>query len=63
MRIEATPKLREHTEQLIGPMVQESQAIVDDLTDAELVRFTESSTARSRSRRGTPSGSALPSRT
>jgi DNA-binding MarR family transcriptional regulator len=41
VRIEATPKLWEHTEQLIGPMLKESQAIVDDLTDAELERFTE----------------------
>jgi DNA-binding MarR family transcriptional regulator len=40
VRIESTPKLVEHTERLIGPLVQESQALIDDLTDAELERFT-----------------------
>ena len=41
VRIEATPKLWELSEPLIGPMLEESQAIIDDLTDRELERFTE----------------------
>jgi DNA-binding MarR family transcriptional regulator len=41
VRIEATPKLWELSEPLIGPMVAESQAIIDDLSDHELERFTE----------------------
>ena len=41
VRIESTPKLWEHTERLISPMVQESQALIDDLTDSEIARFTE----------------------
>jgi DNA-binding MarR family transcriptional regulator len=40
VRIESTPKLWEETERLIGPMLQESQALIDVLTDAELERFT-----------------------
>jgi DNA-binding MarR family transcriptional regulator len=41
VRIESTPKLWEQTERLIGPMVQESQALIDELSDGELARFTE----------------------
>jgi DNA-binding MarR family transcriptional regulator len=41
VRIESTPELARHTEALIGPMVQESQALIDDLTDREIARFTE----------------------
>ena len=40
VRIEATPKLWELSEPLIGPMLEESQAITDELTDRELERFT-----------------------
>jgi DNA-binding MarR family transcriptional regulator len=41
VRIEATPKLWEVTEPLMGPMLYESQAIIADYSDAELERFTE----------------------
>jgi DNA-binding MarR family transcriptional regulator len=41
VRIEATPKVWEVTEPLLGPMLLESQAILDDYGDAELERFTE----------------------
>ena len=40
VRIEATPKLWELTEPLLGPMLAESQTIVDDLSDDEIARFT-----------------------
>jgi DNA-binding MarR family transcriptional regulator len=41
VRIEATPKLWELSEPLLGPMLAESRPIVEDLTDAEITRFTE----------------------
>ena len=41
VRIEATPKLWEVSEPLLGPMLAESQAILDDLSDNEVARFTE----------------------
>ena len=41
VRIEATPKLWEDSEPLLGPLLAESQPIVDDLTDSEITRFTE----------------------
>jgi DNA-binding MarR family transcriptional regulator len=41
VRIESTPRLWQETEQLIGPMVQESQAIIADLTETEIERFTQ----------------------
>jgi DNA-binding MarR family transcriptional regulator len=41
VRIEATPRLWELSEPLIGPMVAESQAIIDELSDDEIARFTE----------------------
>src|SRR5215216_1384515 len=41
VRIEATEKVWEVNEPLIGPMLAESQAILDDLTDKEIERFTE----------------------
>jgi DNA-binding MarR family transcriptional regulator len=41
VRIETTPKLWELSEPLLGPMLAESKAIVDDLSDSELARFTE----------------------
>jgi DNA-binding MarR family transcriptional regulator len=41
VRIEATEKLWELSEPLIGPMVEESMAILDDYSDEELERFTE----------------------
>jgi DNA-binding MarR family transcriptional regulator len=40
VRIEATERVWEVTEPLLGPMLAESQAILDDLTEAELERFT-----------------------
>jgi DNA-binding MarR family transcriptional regulator len=41
VRIEVTDKVWELHAPLIGPMLEESQAILDDLTDAEIERFTE----------------------
>lgn len=41
VRIEATEKLWQVTEPLIGPMVQESMTILDNYSDEELERFTE----------------------
>jgi len=41
VRIEVTPKLWEVTGELIGPMVEESQSIIDELSDREIERFTE----------------------
>ena len=41
VRIEATPKLWELSEPMYGPMLAESQAIIDDLSDEEITRFTE----------------------
>jgi DNA-binding MarR family transcriptional regulator len=41
VRIEATDRLWEVSEPLIGPMVEESMAILDDYSDEELERFTE----------------------
>ena len=41
VRIEATDQLWEVTQPLIGPMVDESMAILDDYSDEELERFTE----------------------
>ena len=41
VRIEVTPKLWELSEELIGPVVRESQALIDDLTDEEIARFTD----------------------
>jgi hypothetical protein len=41
VRIEVTPKLWELSEPLLGPMLAESQAIIDDLSDSEIARFTE----------------------
>ena len=40
VRIEATPLLGEHTDRLFGPMLDESQVLIADLTDRELERFT-----------------------
>jgi DNA-binding MarR family transcriptional regulator len=41
VRIEVTDKVWKLHAPLIGPMLKESQAILDDLTDAEIERFTE----------------------
>jgi DNA-binding MarR family transcriptional regulator len=41
VRIETTDKVWEAHAPLIGPMLEEGQAIRDDFTDVELVRFTE----------------------
>ena len=41
VRIEATPKLWELSEPLLGPMLAESGPIVADLSDREITRFTE----------------------
>jgi DNA-binding MarR family transcriptional regulator len=41
VRIETTEKLWEVTAPLIGPMVDDSMAILDDYSDEELERFTE----------------------
>jgi DNA-binding MarR family transcriptional regulator len=41
VRIESTARLWEVTEQLIGPLVQESQALIDELSDSEIARFTD----------------------
>ena len=41
VRIEATPKLWELSEPLIGPMIAESQAMIDELSDSEIARFTD----------------------
>ena len=41
VRVEATEKLWRVSEPLIGPMVEESMAILDDYSDEELERFTE----------------------
>ena len=41
VRIEATPRLWELSEPLLGPMLAESQAIIDELSDEEIARFTE----------------------
>lgn len=41
VRIEATEKLWELSEPLLGPMIAESQAIIDELSDSEIARFTE----------------------
>jgi DNA-binding MarR family transcriptional regulator len=41
VRIEVTDKVWQVHSPLIGPMLEESQAILDDLTDAEIERFTE----------------------
>jgi len=41
VRIEATDRLWQVTQPLIGPMVEESLAILDDYSDEELERFTE----------------------
>ena len=41
VRIEVAPKLWELNESLYGPLVAESQAIIDDLSDSEIARFTE----------------------
>lgn len=41
VRIEATAKVWEVYEPLISPMLSESRAILDDLSDAEIERFTE----------------------
>jgi DNA-binding MarR family transcriptional regulator len=41
VRIEATEKVWEVSEPLIGPMVEDSQRILDDYSDEELERFTE----------------------
>lgn len=41
VRIEVTPKLWKLNESLYGPLVAESQAIIDDLSDREIARFTE----------------------
>ena len=40
-RIEVTPRLWELNEPLYGPLIAESQAIIDDLSDKEITRFTE----------------------
>ena len=40
VRIETTDRLWEVTQPLIGPMVDESMAILDDYSDEELERFT-----------------------
>jgi DNA-binding MarR family transcriptional regulator len=41
VRIEATPKLWELSEPLLGPLLAESRPIIEELTDAEITRFTE----------------------
>ena len=41
VRIEATPRLWEVSEPLLGPLLAESRPIIDDLTDSEITRFTE----------------------
>ena len=41
VRIEVTPKLWELSEPMYAPMLAESQAIIDDLSDEEITRFTE----------------------
>ena len=41
VRIEATDRVWEVTQPLIGPMVEESMTILDDYGDEELERFTE----------------------
>jgi DNA-binding MarR family transcriptional regulator len=41
VRIEATDRVWQVTQPLIGPMVEESMAILDDYSDEELERFTE----------------------
>ena len=41
VRIEATEKVWEVNAPLMGPLLEESQPILDDLTDAEIERFTE----------------------
>jgi DNA-binding MarR family transcriptional regulator len=41
VRIEVTPKLWELTGPLMAPFLEESQAILDDYSTAELARFTD----------------------
>jgi DNA-binding MarR family transcriptional regulator len=41
VRIEATAKVWEVYEPLISPMLGESRALIDDLSDSEITRFTE----------------------
>jgi DNA-binding MarR family transcriptional regulator len=41
VRIEVTEKVWEVNGPLIGPLLEESQPILDDLTDVEIERFTE----------------------
>jgi DNA-binding MarR family transcriptional regulator len=41
VRIEATEKVWEVNAPLMGPLLEESQPILQDLTDAEIERFTE----------------------
>jgi DNA-binding MarR family transcriptional regulator len=41
VRIEVTPRLWELNEPLYGPLVAESQAIIDELSDSEIARFTD----------------------
>jgi DNA-binding MarR family transcriptional regulator len=41
VRIEATPKVWELSEPLLGPLLEESQPIIDELSDSEITRFTE----------------------
>jgi DNA-binding MarR family transcriptional regulator len=41
VRIEATPKLWDVSEPLLGPLLEESRPIIDDLSDSEITRFTE----------------------
>jgi DNA-binding MarR family transcriptional regulator len=41
VRIEATEKVWEVNAPLMGPLLEESQPILDDLTDREIERFTE----------------------
>jgi DNA-binding MarR family transcriptional regulator len=41
VRIEATPRLWELTGPLMGPFIEESQAILDDYSTEELERFAE----------------------
>jgi DNA-binding MarR family transcriptional regulator len=41
VRIEVTDKVWEANAPLMGPFLDDSQEILDDLTDAELERFTE----------------------
>ena len=41
VRVEATDKVWETHGPLLGPMLEEGQALRDDFTDAELARFTE----------------------